>query len=91
MRRLLLSMVLLISLAMGSGCFLPIYSGDPARRTKQLIYTSEDLRNFLEEWERFWFMDQPGHLTPYNTHGGTFKIAWCRFCASGVRFYRKVH
>ena len=62
MRRLLLSMVLLISLAMGSGCFLPIYSGDPARRTKQLIYTSEDLRNFVEEWERFWFIDQPGHL-----------------------------
>ena len=41
-------LVLLISLAMGSGCFLPIYSGDPARRTKQLIYTSENLRNFIE-------------------------------------------
>ncbi len=70
MRRWLLSVMLLVSLSVGSGCFLPIYSGDPARRTKQLIYTSEDLRNFIEEWERFWFIDQPGHLTPYNTHGG---------------------
>ena len=70
MRRLLFGVILGASLAAGSGCFLPIYSGDPARRTKQLIYTSEDLRNFVEEWERIWFVDQPGHLTPYNTHGG---------------------
>lgn len=70
MRRLLFGVILGASLAAGSGCFLPIYSGDPARRTQQLIYTSEDLRNFIEEWERIWFLDQPGHLTPYNTHGG---------------------
>lgn len=70
MRRFLFGVILGASLAAGSGCFLPIYSGDPARRTQQLIYTSEDLRNFVEEWERIWFLDQPGHLTPYNTHGG---------------------
>jgi|TARA_B100000959_G_C14536306_1_gene441690 hypothetical protein len=70
MRRLLFGVVLSASLVAGSGCFLPIYSGDPARRTQQLIFTSENLRNFVEEWERIWFMDQPGHLTPYNTHGG---------------------
>ena len=70
MRRLLFGVILGASLAAGSGCFLPIYSGDPARRTQQLIYTSEDLRDFIEEWERIWFLDQPGHLTPYNTHGG---------------------
>ena len=70
MRRFLFGVILGASLAAGSGCFLPIYSGDPARRTQQLIYTSEDLRNFVVEWERIWFLDQPGHLTPYNTHGG---------------------
>jgi len=70
MRRLLFGVVLSATLVAGSGCFLPIYSGDPTRRTQQLIFTSENLRNFVEEWERIWFMDQPGHLTPYNTHGG---------------------
>ncbi len=70
MRRLLFGVVLSATLVAGSGCFLPIYSGDPARRTQQLIFTSENLRNFVEEWERIWFVDQPGHLTPYNTHGG---------------------
>ena len=70
MRRLLFGVVLSATLVAGSGCFLHIYSGDPTRRTQQLIFTSENLRNFVEEWERIWFMDQPGHLTPYNTHGG---------------------
>jgi len=50
--------------------FPPIYSGDPVKRTDQLIFTSEDLRNILMEWERFWFLDQPSHLTPYRVHGG---------------------
>ena len=70
MRRIILAVVLGVSLGAGSGCFLPIYSGDPARRTRQLIYTSENLRHFIEQWERFWFLDQPDHLTPYKTHGG---------------------
>jgi len=35
-----------------------------------LIFTSEDLRNILLEWERFWFLDQPDHMTPYRVHGG---------------------
>lgn len=70
MRRLILAVVLGVSLGAGSGCFLPGYSADPPRRTRQLIYTSEGLRQFLEEWERFWFLDQPSHLSPYKTHGG---------------------
>lgn len=52
------------------GCFIPIYSGDPARRTQQLIFTSEDLRQILNEWERIWFLDQPDHMTPQRVHGG---------------------
>jgi len=47
-----------------------MYSGDPIRRARQLIYTSEDLRAITDEWERIWFLDQPSHMTPYRTHGG---------------------
>jgi hypothetical protein len=57
-------------LVAASGCFIPIYSADPARRAQQLIFTSEDLRTILDEWERIWFLDQPSHLKPIRTHGG---------------------
>jgi hypothetical protein len=52
------------------GCAIPIYSANPARRAQQLIYTSENLRAMMQEWERFWFLDQPSHMSPYRTHGG---------------------
>jgi hypothetical protein len=58
------------ALAANSGCLIPIYSADPARRAQQLIYTSENLRQFLDEWERIWFLDQPSHMEPFRTHGG---------------------
>ena len=70
MRRLLLAALLSVMLGASTGCFIPAYSGDPARRTQQLIFTSEDLRNLLLEWERFWFLDQPDHMTPQRIHGG---------------------
>jgi hypothetical protein len=70
MRRIILWAVLAMSVANATGCFIPIYSGDPARRTRELIFTSEDFRNFLDEWERIWFLDQPSHMTPRRTHGG---------------------
>lgn len=54
------------------GCFVPIYSARPERRVEQLLYTSENMRSLLEEWERFWLIDQPSHLTPIRTHGGIF-------------------
>jgi hypothetical protein len=53
-----------------TGCLIPMYSGDPVRRAKQLIHTSEDLRAITDEWERIWFLDQPSHMKPYRTHGG---------------------
>ena len=53
-----------------AGCMIPGYSGDPARRTEELIYTSENLRLLLDEWERLWMLDQPDHQTPFRTHGG---------------------
>jgi hypothetical protein len=70
MRRLLLAAILGLWLGASSGCIVPIYSGDPATRTQQLIFTSENLRMMIEEWQRIWFLDQPSHLTPYRTHGG---------------------
>ena len=57
-------------LSASTGCLIPMYSGDPVRRAEQLIYTSEDLRQITDEWERIWFLDQPSHMTPYRTHGG---------------------
>lgn len=70
MRRLLMATLLAVTLASNVGCFLPIYSADPARRTRQLLFDSENMRNIIEEWERIWFLDQPDHMTPRRVHGG---------------------
>ena len=71
MRRLILATLLGAALSLPTmGCFLPIYSGDPARRTQQMIFNSEDLRQLVNEWERIWFLDQPDHMSPYRVHGG---------------------
>ena len=70
MRRLIFAACCLLSLCGSVGCALPIYSGDPAIRTRQLIYTSEDFRQIRQEWERFWFLDSPSHLSPARVHGG---------------------
>jgi hypothetical protein len=70
MRKMLCALLLGASLCSATGCLVPAYSGDPARRSQQLIYTSENLRMLLEEWERLWMLDQPSHLSPHRTHGG---------------------
>jgi len=70
MRRLLLAASCGICLAANSGCIVPIYSGDPAVRTEELIFNSEDMRQAIDDWRRIWFLDQPSHLTPLRTHGG---------------------
>jgi hypothetical protein len=70
MRRLAYAALLCLTLSPSVGCVLPIYSGDPSVRTQQLIFTSENLRAMLLEWERIWFLDQPDHMTPHRTHGG---------------------
>ncbi|MCL2742431.1 MAG: hypothetical protein FWE67_01120 [Planctomycetaceae bacterium] len=69
-QKLILVLVLGIFVLSSTGCLVPMYSGDPKRRNKQLLYNSENLRLIHDEWERFWFLDQPSHLTPYRTHGG---------------------
>jgi hypothetical protein len=70
MRRLLMVLAFGLLLSATAGCIIPAYSADPARRTQQLLYTSENLRLMLDEWERVWFLDMPDHSTPYRTHGG---------------------
>lgn len=70
MRKLVMAAVASCCLATATGCILPAYSGDPGRRSQQLLFTSENLRLLLDEWERFWFLDQPSHTSPYRTHGG---------------------
>ncbi len=69
-RRLGLCLLICSSLTPMVGCILPAYSANPQRRAEQLIYTSENLRSLVQEWERFWFMDQPDHMTPWRVHGG---------------------
>lgn len=66
---LLLTLLAFISIS-AVGCVHPVYSGDPIRRNQQLIYSSENLRLIHDEYERFWMLDQPSHMTPYRTHGG---------------------
>jgi hypothetical protein len=70
MRRFLQYTLLALSLSTSVGCFVPLYSARPERRVQQLLFTSEDLRMIIDEWERFWFLDSPSHLTPLRTHGG---------------------
>lgn len=72
MRRLMRLTLLAVCLTTTVGCFVPIYSARPERRVQQLLYTSEDLRSLVDEWERFWFLDSPSHMTPIRTHGGIF-------------------
>jgi hypothetical protein len=40
------------------------------KRVAELLVSSENLRQGGDEWERFWFLDQPSHMTPFRTHGG---------------------
>ena len=70
MRSLLLALMVAVSMAAQSGCIIPAYSGDPRVRARELIITSENQRMLLEEWQRFWFLDQPDHMTPFRSHGG---------------------
>ena len=70
MRRLLLALACGLLVSTTAGCIIPAYSADPVRRTQQLLFTSENFRLILDEWERIWMLDAPDHMTPYRTHGG---------------------
>ena len=68
--KFLLTFLLGVALLASTGCIHAPFSGDPVRRNNQLLMKSEDMRLIQDEWERFWMLDQPSHMTPYRTHGG---------------------
>ncbi len=69
-RRIALAMLAGFAVAAcGTGC-LNQYGSDPLVRQDQMLNQSEDLRQIGETWKRFWFNDQPSHLTPQRIHGG---------------------
>jgi hypothetical protein len=74
MRKSLAALALLVAiLALGEGCApipLPHYAAYGPRRVEELLNDSENLRLAGDDWERFWLLDQPSHLTPFRTHGG---------------------
>ena len=57
-------------LAVNTGCLIPMYSADPARRAQELIFTSEDLRNFSTNGNASGSSTSRATLTPMRTHGG---------------------
>ncbi|QEL18486.1 hypothetical protein [Limnoglobus roseus] len=69
-RKLVLLAVIAGGLAGSTGCLMNQYAADPNVRMEQLINQSEDQRQIGEFWRRFWFNDQPSHLTPARIHGG---------------------
>ncbi len=70
MRTMVLGVLLLAAIAVNVGCVVPIYSSSSDIRARQLIFSSESLRQIPEIWERIWFLDAPDFETPYRTHGG---------------------
>jgi hypothetical protein len=70
MRKLFSAAVLSASMLANVGCIVPIYHADPVVRTRELVFTSENLRHMPDTWQRIWFLDMPDHTTPFRTHGG---------------------
>lgn len=70
LRKLLFVAVIGIGLTGSTGCLMNQYASEPLIRMQQLINQSEDQRQIGEFWQRFWFNDQPSHLTPARIHGG---------------------
>ena len=73
MRRLWITILAAVSSIPASGCMINQYSSDPRTRADQLMNQSEDLRQIVGSWRRFWFNDMPSHLTPERLDGGIMK------------------
>ena len=54
------------------GFWLPFERTGTTMRAKPRIYSDEELRNILKEWERVWLFDDEDSekLKPQRTHGG---------------------
>ena len=54
--------VMVAAVVLGEGCApvpLPYYASFPPKRVQEMLVSSENLRQAGDEWERFWFLDQP--------------------------------
>jgi hypothetical protein len=49
---------------------LPHSEAYKPKRVEELRVDSENFSKAGDGWERFWFLDQPSHMTPFRTHGG---------------------
>jgi hypothetical protein len=49
---------------------VPAYSSDPSQRFKELEQQSENLRQFYEEWNRFWMLNHPSNMNFDFVRGG---------------------
>jgi hypothetical protein len=47
-----------------------MYPSDPIQRMDALLVNSENYRQIQAEYKRFWFIDQPSHMTFDRIHGG---------------------
>jgi hypothetical protein len=47
-----------------------VYPLDPIEKMSNLLKVSEGSRTIKDEWERFWLIDQPSHMTIERIHGG---------------------
>ena len=70
MRRLMIALAAGGALLSSGGCLLNEYSSDPNRRVVELLNQSEDLRQIADEWERFWMIDHPSHMSFDRVDGG---------------------
>jgi hypothetical protein len=70
MRRLLLTLLVGVLVLSNAGCLINALSADPTLRMQALLNWSEDLRQIEAEMSRFWFTDQPSHMTYERVHGG---------------------
>ena len=70
MRRFLIVLAAGGMLLGSGGCLLNEYSSDPNRRVRELLNQSEDLRQIADEWERFWMIDHPSHMSYDRVEGG---------------------
>ena len=68
-RKLILGVAATSGMVANLGC-INQYMGNKNTRMEQLLYQSEDLRQMGKEWRRFWFNDQPSHMSTERVHGG---------------------
>jgi hypothetical protein len=67
-RLLILAAFASVALA-NTGCLMSPLGSDPNTRMNNLLNESENLRQVRDEWQRFWLVNHPSHLTPERVDG----------------------